>query len=149
MFNNQLIGRSREHAIRHPAHVVRLAFLFSALLLLSGLTAEARSSLSLPEAPALFGTAEEVRVVLRSTGFAPAERTRGASSFQLTIENRSGAPDLTLRLLRVEGEQEETARDIAFPSGAMEVSEAIALPAGDYRLAVLHRPAWLLRLNLR
>ena len=147
MFTNQLINRSRR-AERLPAGVFRLVLLCSVLLLLSGLTVGAHASLAAPAAHAPSGAAEEVRVILRSTGFEPAELARSASNFQLIVENRSGAADLTLRLLRVAGEQEETVRDVAFPSGATEVSEAIALPAGEYRLVVLHRPAWLLRLNL-
>ena len=140
MFSNQLIDQSGR-AARHTARIARLALFLSVLIALSGLAAGAHASLAAP--------AEEVRVTLRATGCAPAELTRSASNFQLNAENQSGEQDLTLRLLRVMEEHEEAVRDIAFPPRAAEVSEAIALPAGDYRLVVLHRPAWLLRLTLR
>src|SRR5215203_481108 len=63
----------------------------------------------------------EVLLTLNSNGFDPAEVRPPSGRFLLSIDNRSGAGELILRLLRTDGTQ---IRELKIPGGGGDWSEA-------------------------
>ncbi|HLL74073.1 MAG TPA: hypothetical protein VK421_02155 [Pyrinomonadaceae bacterium] len=87
----------------------------------------------------------EVRAALKPTGFEPAEATRDAGQFRLTITNSSGQGPLTFRLSKP-GAQPLHASP---PTGASaEWVHEFNLPAGRYVLTVADHPEWNFYVNL-
>ena len=82
----------------------------------------------------------EVSLLLRSNGFDPAEVRPPSHRFLLSIDNRSGVNDLTLRLNRADGTQ---VRELHVSGAGGDWSETIDLSAGTYTLSEANHSAWL------
>lgn len=92
------------------------------------------------------GEPEGLHLTLTVGGFELAEVGRAAGKFSLTVDNRSGVEQLTLRLVREGG---ELVRDIEVPKDAVDWAEEIELPAGKYVLSVSDRPDWACRITIQ
>ena len=82
----------------------------------------------------------EVLLTLNSNGFDPAEVRPPSGRFLLSIDNRSGAGELILRLLRTDGTQ---IRELKIPGGGGDWSEAFDLSAGTYTLSEMNHSTWV------
>lgn len=87
---------------------------------------------------------EEVTLTLRADGFTPAEMTRPAGRFLLTVDNRSGVEELILLLTREDGER---VRELRIPPRMLDWNEMIDLPAGHYTLREANHPSWVCRIT--
>jgi hypothetical protein len=83
---------------------------------------------------------EEVTLLLRATGFEPAQVTRPAGRFLLSVDNRSGVEELTFEITRADGTK---VREIKVLKGNVDWSEEINLIAGQYTLNEAAHPAWV------
>ncbi|HEX8846461.1 MAG TPA: hypothetical protein VF791_17570 [Pyrinomonadaceae bacterium] len=83
------------------------------------------------------------RVVIRSTGFEPAEITRPAGPFALSFDNQSGVEEIVLRLNREDGTQ---VREIAIPRGVGNWGAQVDLPVGTYTLTEANHAEWSCRI---
>lgn len=89
---------------------------------------------------------QEVTLRLNADGFVPAELTRGAGPFQLSIDNRSGVEELTLILSRSNGTQ---VRELRIPRGGGDWSEVLDLEVGRYALTVADHTNLVCFINIR
>ena len=88
---------------------------------------------------------EEVTLTIREEGFTPAELTRPAGRFLLSIDNRSDAEEFTF-LINLNGKR---MRQIRVQRGTLDWSELINLPAGHYTLTEVNHPAWVCRITVQ
>ena len=86
----------------------------------------------------------EVTLTLRAEGFAPDALTRPAGRFRLSVDNRSGVEEITLRLNREDG---TLVREMFIRRGTVDWSEVIDLAAGVYVLSEVSHPAWVCRIT--
>lgn len=84
-------------------------------------------------------------VTVTPTGFDPAEITRPAGRFILSVENRSGLEEVTLVLS--DGAGQELLRE-RVPRDQIDWSGTLDLAAGDYLLSEEGHPGWACRLTL-
>lgn len=84
-------------------------------------------------------------VTVTPTGFEPAELTRPAGRFILSVENRSGLEEVTL-VLRDQAGQELLRQRV--PRERLDWSGPLDLPAGAYLLAEEGHPGWACALTL-
>lgn len=89
---------------------------------------------------------DEVTLTITNDGFAPAELTRTAGRFMLSVDNRSNAAALSLR---VNNEDGSLVRDFKVPANTLDWSEAIELPAGHYTLTEAEHPQWVCRITVQ
>jgi len=84
-------------------------------------------------------------ITVTPTGFEPAEITRPAGRFILSVENRSGLEEVTLVL------RDATGRELLrehVPNERLDWSGALDLPAGAYLLSEEGHPGWACTLTL-
>ena len=98
-----------------------------------------QSDLALGE-PAMYQDAiEEVSLMLKADGFAPAEvRTQG-KKFLLSLDNRTDVEELTLRMTRSDGVR---IREIRVLGGGGDWSELFELQPGTYTFSEVDHPNW-------
>lgn len=84
-------------------------------------------------------------ITLRPNGFDPAEITRPAGEFLLTVDNRSGVHELDLRLDREGGGRQHEART---PKGKRGWNRLVNLPPGRYTLSEANHPDWVCRVTI-
>lgn len=82
----------------------------------------------------------EVSLILNANGFDPSEVRPQSGRFFLSIDNRSGAGELVLRLSRLDGTQ---IRELKIPGGGGDWSEALDLSAGTYKLTEANHSSWI------
>jgi hypothetical protein len=82
---------------------------------------------------------EEVTLTISADGFDPPEVIRPAGRFMLSVDNRSGADELTLTLKRGNGVK---VLEIKVPSQKGDWSEVIDLQPGRYTLSEAGHPDW-------
>jgi hypothetical protein len=85
-------------------------------------------------------------VTLRSTGFEPAEFTRAAGRFLLSIDNRAEKGEMTFQLLRENGVRE---RDLPLKQDKFRLRQVIELHPGHYSLVVTNHPEWVCRITIQ
>lgn len=110
-------------------------------LLVTGTAAPAHRGASAPLFPQ---DLPEVTLTLRAEGFAPDALTRPAGRFRLSVDNRSGVEEITLRLNREDG---TLVREMFIRRGTVDWSEVIDLAAGVYVLSEVSHPAWVCRIT--
>jgi hypothetical protein len=101
---------------------------------------------SAPPAPQISagGRAEAELVKLTSKGFEPAEITRPAGKFLLGVTNRTGLPELSLRLIH-ESRRSVDGKRLGHEMGWHRVLD---LPAGNYVLREASHPDWVCRVTI-
>lgn len=82
----------------------------------------------------------EVSLILNANGFDPVEVRPQSGRFLLSIDNRSGAGELVLRLSRLDGTQ---IRELKIPGGGGDWAEAFDLSAGTYKLTEANHSSWI------
>lgn len=89
---------------------------------------------------------EELTLTLRPEGFTPAEVTRAAGRFQLSVDNRTESnEELVFRLSREGG---ESVREMRAPRGTVDWSEIINITPGSYTLTETSHTKWVCRLTI-
>jgi hypothetical protein len=88
----------------------------------------------------------EVTLTLSADGFAPAQVTRPAGRFMLSVDNRTDVKALTLRLSDAGG---TVVREIKVREGALDWSEEINLAAGQYTLMEASHSQWVCQLTIQ
>ena len=78
-------------------------------------------------------------ITVTPQGFEPAEVTRPHEPFILALHNNSGAPTLSLRLDRVQGER---VHEMRLRLGERRSHQRLNLPPGDYILSETDHPGW-------
>lgn len=82
----------------------------------------------------------EVEIVtIRGTGFEPKIITRPAGKFVLTIENRSGVDEVSLRLDQQGGNR---LKDLKVKKNVLDWADVLDLRAGDYFLTEANHTNW-------
>ncbi len=89
---------------------------------------------------------DDVTLTIREGGFEPSEITRAPGKFLLSVDNRSGVAQITLRLNR---EGVGHVRDIPVPKDATDWAEEIDLQAGQYHLTEVNHPNWVCRIAVQ
>ena len=89
---------------------------------------------------------EEVILTLQAEGFTPAELTRPAGRFFLSVDNRSGVEPLTLRLNQESG---ELVREMHIQRGTLDWREELNLTVGGYTLTEASHPSWVCRITVQ
>lgn len=90
--------------------------------------------------PAVYKDAiEEVSLMLTAKGFAPAEVRPQGKKFLLSLDNRTDAKELTLRMVRNDGVQ---IREIRVPGGGGDWSELFELQPGNYTFSEVNHSNW-------
>ncbi len=110
------------------------------LTLLAASTLTWISSVKAGRFEAIVQEPDEVVLTLKPEGFIPAEVTRGPGQFQLSVDNRSGVEELTLRLKRADGTQ---LREIRVARGGGDWSEVLDLQVGNYTLSEANHSNWV------
>lgn len=90
--------------------------------------------------PWLIQEPEEVVLTLNAEGFIPAEVTRDAGRFQLSVDNRSGVEELTLNLKGADG---TLLREMRVGRGGSDWSELLDLAPGSYTLSEASHSNWV------
>jgi len=85
---------------------------------------------------------EEVTLTLKNGGFKPDKITRQAGRFQFTVDNRSRAEELVLRLDQEDGTR---VREIRVTRNAVDWSEELDLSPGVYLLTEASHERWVCR----
>jgi hypothetical protein len=88
---------------------------------------------------------DEVVLTLKPEGFIPAEITRGAGRFQLSVDNRSEVEELTLHLKKADGSQ---LREIRVARGGGDWSEVFDLTPGSYTLSEANHSNWVCQITV-
>ena len=101
--------------------------------------AAARLAADWGEAAEVQVDAEEVTLTISADGFDPPEVIRPAGRFMLSVDNRSGADELTLTLRRGNGNK---VLEIKVPGQKGDWSEVIDLQPGRYTLSEAGHPGW-------
>lgn len=83
---------------------------------------------------------DEVVLTLKPEGFVPAEVTRGPGQFELSVDNRSGAEELTLHL---KGSDGTLLREMRVAAGGGDWSEVFDLTQGSYTLSEASHSNWV------
>jgi hypothetical protein len=78
-------------------------------------------------------------ITARPNGFEPSEITRADGRFLLMLENRSGIEDLSLKILRQNGERLHETR---LSDKLLDWRGMVNLPPGHYVLTESKHPAW-------
>lgn len=78
-------------------------------------------------------------------GIEPAEITRGHRQFALILDNRSGLPEVDLRLDREQGSR---VREVRVPHEQRNWSEILDLAPGQYVLSEANHPSWTCRITI-
>jgi hypothetical protein len=99
-----------------------------------------QSDLALGQPPAYQDPIEELSLTLTSSGFAPGELRPHGKKFLLSLDNRTDAKELVLRMSRNDGVQ---IREIRVPGGSGDWSELFELPAGKYMFSEVNHANWL------
>ena len=89
---------------------------------------------------------DDLTLILNANGFQPAEVTRAAGKFLLSVDNRSGVAQITLRLTR---DGMGPVRDIPVPRDATDWAEELDLQAGVYELTEVSHPEWVCRISVQ
>ncbi len=103
--------------------------------------ADATTSVSASAIEAL----DDMTLTIRESGFEPSEVTRPAGKFLLSVDNKSGVAQITLRLSRVGSGH---VRDIVVPKDATDWAEELDLQPGMYDLTELNHPNWNCRITV-
>lgn len=82
---------------------------------------------------------EEVTLTISADGFDPPEVIRPAGRFMLSVDNRSGADELTLTLKRGNGNK---VLEVKVSGQKGDWSEVIDLRPGRYTLSEVGHPNW-------
>jgi hypothetical protein len=91
--------------------------------------------------PAMYQDAiEEVSLMLKADGFAPAEVRTHGTKFLLSLDNRTDVKQLTLRMIRSDGVR---IREIRVPGGGGDWSELFELQPGTYTFSEVGHPNWI------
>ncbi len=106
-------------------------FLFTLCVIAGALTAGYAASFRTAGRAAHDGE-DEVTLTLTADGFAPVQLTRPAGRFMLSVENRTDAKALTLKLSDGGG---AVVREIRVRENTTDWSEELNLTAGQYTLA--------------
>jgi hypothetical protein len=88
---------------------------------------------------------ESEHITLRATGFEPAEFTRPAGRFLLSVDNRAEMGEMTFRLLRQNGTRE---RDVIAKHDKFRLRQVIDIAPGHYTLVVANHPEWICRITI-
>jgi hypothetical protein len=89
--------------------------------------------------------AEALPMQLKAGGFVPREVTRPAGSYYFSIQNVSGAPEITLQLQR---EGEGKVREVRLTKENRAWRELVRLTPGNYRLTEANHPEWVCRISI-
>ena len=89
---------------------------------------------------------EEVPLILKSNGFQPKEVKLQSKRFLLSLDNRTDAKELRLRLMRANGSQ---VRELRVPREAGDWSELFDLPADTYTLTEAGHSNWACKIILQ
>lgn len=84
-------------------------------------------------------------ITLRPSGFDPPGITRPRGKFILSVENRSGAHEVDLRLDREAGERQHQTR---LTRGRLRWGKMVDLPPGRYVLSEANHPDWVCRITI-
>jgi|GEM_PF-2057402 hypothetical protein len=92
--------------------------------------------------PAMYQDAiEDVSLMLKADGFAPAEVRTHGKKFLLSLDNRTDLQQLTLRMARSDGLR---IREIRVPGGGGgDWSELFELQPGTYTFSEVDHPNWI------
>lgn len=148
--NNEPAEDARQAAIRRVGVLALLA------VLAAGAAASAASVMSpsmdgLGAPPAGVAAArgqevEELTLTLRPEGFTPAEVTRAAGRYQLSVDNCTELKEeFAFRLSRDGG---SLVREMRVERGTVDWSELIDLTAGSYTLTETRHTEWVCRLTI-
>src|SRR5947209_10846866 len=122
------------------------AVVVAAIVVVSAVGISARAWLGQPRATAAAGQGiEEVGITAKQDGFTPAQVTRAAGRFRLTVTNQSGKDGLTYRIYKPGGEEVYRGQ----PTGSADWSEEFDLPAGQYVFSEVNNPAWLFYITVQ
>jgi hypothetical protein len=118
----------------------------AALVVMSAAGISARAWLGQPRATVAAGQAvDEIKITAKQDGFTPAQVTRGAGRFRLTVTNQSGKDGLTYRVCKPGGEEVYRGQ----PTGSADWSDEFDLPTGQYVLTEVNNPAWLFYITVQ
>lgn len=84
-------------------------------------------------------------VTITPRGFEPAAISRSGGRFLLSVDNRSGLDEVTLRIDRVAGDRLREAR---VPRKELDWSEVADLTPGQYVLTEASHPQWVCRFTI-
>ncbi len=87
---------------------------------------------------------EVLRITLTPRGFEPASVSVAPGRILLAVDNRTGLPEVTLRLAGGAG----PLRERRFPRGRVKWREFYTLSVGDYLLSELNHPQWVCRIRV-
>jgi len=88
---------------------------------------------------------ESEHITLRRTGFEPAEFTRPAGPFLLSIDNVTEMGEMSFRLVRQNGSKE---RDLNPKKDKFRLRHVVQLAPGQYTLAVANHPEWICHISI-
>lgn len=87
---------------------------------------------------------DELLIELSTNGFAPAEVTRPAGAFAISVDNRDVAGEYVLHL---KGEGGVLLKEVRVQKGS--AGWTVDLPAGTYTLMVANHPDWVCQITLQ
>jgi hypothetical protein len=88
----------------------------------------------------------EIEVItIRPAGFEPQEITRPRGLFGIAVENRTGLPEVLLRLDREGGERVQEAQ---VTRQKLNWKQGLDLPPGQYVLTEANNPDWVCRITI-
>lgn len=84
-------------------------------------------------------------ITITPSGFEPVEMNPARGRFILAVDNRSGQPDVELKLPREAGEK---LHQVRVPQEPADWSDVVDLHPGRYALSVVGRPEWTCAINV-
>lgn len=130
---------------------VVLLSLVASILLVIGARSRFVSALrneAKPQEPSSARRGERVEAELltvRPNGFDPVELRRPSGRFNLRVNNRSGIPELQLRLSRARGER---LQELQLARGKLTWNAFLELPLGSYILTEANHPNWICTITI-
>jgi hypothetical protein len=85
-------------------------------------------------------------IMLRASGFDPAEMIRPIGGFTLGVDKASISEELVLRLAKEDGTQLE---EMQVPADVLNWYKRLELPKGQYTLTVANHPEWTCHITIQ
>ncbi len=88
---------------------------------------------------------ESALITLRTFGFEPNDITRPAGRLLLIVDNRSGSPEMLLRIDRVAGAR---LREVRIPHKILDWYDILDMTPGQYVLSEANHPDWICHITI-
>jgi hypothetical protein len=84
-------------------------------------------------------------ITIRRNGFDPKQIRRAAGRFMVVVNNRSGLPEVSLRLERLAGSR---LRDVRIDRKKLDWNSVLDLTPGTYKLTEARHPTWACEITI-